>query len=38
VSANLRDRIKSLTDRVNELQDQLVEARIGKELREREYS
>ena len=38
VLGNLRERIKSLTERVNELQDQLVEARIGRELREREYS
>lgn len=35
---NLRDKIKALNERVSELQGQLVEAKIGRELREREFT
>jgi hypothetical protein len=38
VIVNLKDKIRHLTERVNEIQSQMVDLKIGRELREREHS
>ena len=38
VIANLRDRVKTLTDNTSHLQSQLMDSKIARELREREFS